>query len=101
LCGGADRQARTGPGIGEDLQVVVVPADGVEALDPGGLRDAQALVITKTDVAPEGLDLGAETGRVRAANPELAVFCLAPGHDDRGLDEWRTWLEGQVLQRGR
>lgn len=95
-----DGPARTGPGIGEDLQVVVVPADGLAALDAQGLRDAQALVVTKMDGA-SGIDEKEESARARSANPELPVFFLAPGHDDRGLDEWRSWVEEQVLHRGR
>jgi len=96
-----DGPAQTGPGIGEDLQVVVVPADGVGDVDPEGLRDAQAVVVTKTDVAGHDLDTDAEGERLRGANPGLPVFWLAPGHDDRGLEPWRAWVEGQVLQRGR
>lgn len=96
-----DGPARTGPGIGEDLQIVVAPAHAVPDLDPDGLRDAQALVVTKMDGAGPGSDMDAEVARLRSANAELPVFLLAPGHDDRGLDEWRAWVEGQVLHRGR
>lgn len=96
-----DGPARTGPGIGEDLQVVVIPADGARAVDPEGLRDAQAVVVTKMDVAGRDLDVHEVGDRLRAANPGLAVFWLAPGHDDRGLEPWRAWVEGQVLHRGR
>jgi Ni2+-binding GTPase involved in maturation of urease and hydrogenase len=94
-----DGPARAGPGIGEDLQVVVVPAGDVRGLDPAGLRDAQAVVVTMMDIAPADLDLDAETERLRGANPGLPVFGLAPGHDDRGLDAWLAWVEGQVLPR--
>jgi Ni2+-binding GTPase involved in maturation of urease and hydrogenase len=92
-----DGPARAGSGIGEDLQVIVVPAGDVRGLDPAGLRDAQAVVVTMMDIAPADLDLDAETERLRGANPGLPVFGLAPGHDDRGLGAWRAWVEGQVL----
>jgi CBS domain-containing protein len=96
-----DGPPMTGPGIGEDLQVVVVASGGVADVDPGALRDAQAVVVTRMDEAPDGFDLGAETARLRTGVPTLPVFGLAPGHDDRGLESWRAWVEEQVLPRAR
>jgi Ni2+-binding GTPase involved in maturation of urease and hydrogenase len=96
-----DGPPRTGPGIGEDLQVVVVAADDLAGVDPDGLRDAQAVVVTKMDVAASGGDADAACERLRAARPGLAVFCVSSDQGDRGLHEWGSWVEGQVLRQGR
>jgi hypothetical protein len=36
---------------------------------------------------------------VRARFPDVQVFAVAAGHDDRGLDAWARWVEAQVLSR--
>lgn len=96
-----DGPPRPDRGIGEDMQIIVVPASAVADLQPGPLRDAQAVAVTRLDEAGEGFDLEAETVRLRAAAPGLPVFGMAPGHDDRGLEAWRAWVEEQVLPRSR
>jgi len=96
-----DGPPEAGPGLGEDLQVIVVAASGLAGVEPERLRDAQALVATHMDEAPADFDLDSERARLTAGNPHLEVFALAPGHDDRGLSDWRAWIERQVLPRAR
>ncbi len=94
-----DGPPELGPGLGEDLQILVVPPEAVGQIDAETLKDAQALVVTKLDQAPKGFDLAAARDRLHAASPHLPVFGVAAGHDDRGLEEWRLWLDGRVLSR--
>jgi CBS domain-containing protein len=97
-----DRDRRPGErGVpGGDVQVAVVPAPDLPALDAADVREAQAVVVTRMDEAPAALDLPAQTARLRAASPDLAVFATAAAVDDRDLDAWRDWLLGRVLPRG-
>ncbi|HEX2503197.1 MAG TPA: CBS domain-containing protein [Miltoncostaeaceae bacterium] len=84
-------------GIGEDAQVAVVPLADVDEVPDEALSDAQALVVTRVDEVAE--DRPARIDAVRARFPGIPVFPVAAGHDDRGLDAWARWLEGQVLSR--
>lgn len=84
-------------GIGEDAQVAVVPLADVDEVPDEALSDAQALVVTRVDEVAE--DQPARIDAVRARFPAIPVFPVAAGHDDRGLDAWARWLEGQVLSR--
>lgn len=88
------------PGVGGDLQVLVVPPEGIGDLSEASLREAQAVVVTRLDEAPAGFDAGRARDALCAANPRLAVFGVAAAHDDRGLDEWAAWIERRVLPRG-
>jgi Ni2+-binding GTPase involved in maturation of urease and hydrogenase len=94
-----DGPPELGTGLGEDMQVLVVPPGALGAITPQSLKEAQALVVTKLDVAPEGFDLGAALAAIHAHVPQLPVFGVAALHDDRGLEEWQRWLEGRVLSR--
>jgi Ni2+-binding GTPase involved in maturation of urease and hydrogenase len=85
-----------GRGIGEDIQVGVIPAAQLAEITPERLDDAQALVVTRVDETPD-LDLDAALGALRERCPGLTTFAVAAGHDDRGLDAWGRWLEAQVL----
>lgn len=94
-----DREPEARGGPGGDLQVLVVPAVGARDLPPAAVREAQAVVLTKLDEAPEGTLEGARE-HLRACCPDVAVFGVAAEHGDTGLDEWRDWLLGHVLPRG-
>jgi len=85
-------------GIGEDVQVAVVAAAECGEVLPVALEEAQALVVTRCDEmqAPQ-LEALAEGLRERLHGVE--VFGVAAGHDDRGLEDWARWVEGQVLSR--
>lgn len=85
-------------GIGEDVQVAVVPAADVPALAAERLSDAQAVVITKVDEVPLA-EAQAAREDLQARCPGLEVFAVAAGHDDRGLDPWSRWIERCVLSR--
>jgi Ni2+-binding GTPase involved in maturation of urease and hydrogenase len=84
-------------GIGEDAQVAVVPLADVGALTGEALDDAQALVLTRLDEVTE--DLAVRLDAVRDRFPQVPIFPVAAGHDDRGLDAWARWVEAQVLRR--
>jgi len=84
-------------GIGEDAQVAVIPLARVDELSDEALDDAQALVVTRLDEVTE--DRAVRLDAVRARFPDVQVFAVAAGHDDRGLDAWARWVEAQVLSR--
>jgi CBS domain-containing protein len=94
-----DSPPELGPGLGEDMQVLVVRPGDLESISPGTLQDAQAVVVTQLDRAPAGFDLGRAAEELRTRAPHLPVFGVAVLHDDRGLDAWQHWLEGRVLSR--
>src|SRR5207344_396239 len=48
-----DGPPELGPGLGEDLQILVVPPDAVGQIAAETLKDAQAVVVTKLDQAPK------------------------------------------------
>lgn len=93
-----DGPLEEGRGIGEDLQVLVVAAADLATVDPARLEEVAAVVVTCADAGhDDGID-----ERLRALaerRPGLDAFVTAAGHDDRGLDAWASWLEGQVLRR--
>jgi CBS domain-containing protein len=95
-----DRDAPPEPsrGIGEDVQIVVVPAAELADLDPADLDEVQAVVASRADETPEQ-DVEDGLIRLREARPGLHTFAVAAGHDDRGLDAWARWVEAQVLHR--
>lgn len=87
-------------GLGEDVQIVVVPVAESGSIHLAGLPDAQAVVLTKPSEVP-GFDDVAERTRLRTLNPNLAVFVVGPAEDDHGLQTWRQWLEARLLQHRR
>lgn len=95
-----DRDAELAPGrgIGEDLQIAVVPAGEVGSLARELLEEVAAVVVTRADEADPDV-----TGRaledLRDRCPGTEAFVTAAGHDDRGLEAWARWLHGQVLRR--
>ena len=82
-----------------DYIVLVWPAAGLEDLDAEAVQEADALVVTKLDVAPRGLDLESEARRLAGDRTDLEVFAVAAGSDERGLDPWRRWLRRRILPR--
>ena len=85
-------------GIGEDLQVAVIPATQLGELSPERLEDAQAVVVTRADEAPEN-EVEDALQALRGRCHGLHTFATAAGHDDRGLAVWARWIEGQALRR--
>jgi CBS domain-containing protein len=85
-------------GIGEDVQVAVVPAADCGEVLPLAVEDAQAVVVTRCDEMPV-LDAEAAVEALRERLAGVEVFAVAAGHDDRGLEPWARWVEGQVLSR--
>jgi Ni2+-binding GTPase involved in maturation of urease and hydrogenase len=83
---------------GEDLQIVVLDARDLANREDRRLAHASAVAICRADQADRAA-IDAAVADLRARRPHVPVFVLAPGHDDRGLDEWATWLEGQVRVR--
>jgi hypothetical protein len=83
---------------GEDLQIVAVDARDVAAYEDRRLDRASAVAICRADEG-EPAEIDAAVRAMRERRPNLPVFVLAPGHDDRGLEEWAEWLHGQL--RGR
>lgn len=85
-------------GIGEDVQVAVVPAAECAEVPPSVLEETQALVVTRCDEMPL-TDAEDAVAALRERLPGVAIFPVAAGHDDRGLEAWARWVEGQVLSR--
>lgn len=87
-----------GRGIGEDLQVAVVPVGEVGGLAADRLADAQAVVVTHADAASvhEAQDAVAS---LEERCPGIAIFVVAATSDDRGLDEWVRWIGRHVMRR--
>jgi Ni2+-binding GTPase involved in maturation of urease and hydrogenase len=85
-------------GIGEDVQVAVIPAADAGTLSALQLADAQAVVLTAADgLAPEAV---AEIlAAVERRCPGLATFVVASVQDDEGLDPWVRWVSMQVMRR--
>jgi Ni2+-binding GTPase involved in maturation of urease and hydrogenase len=86
-------------GIGEDLQVAVVPVGEVGELTADRLADAQAVVVTHADTASRHETQDA-VAFLEELCPGLAIFVVAVARDDRGLDEWVRWV-GRKVMRGR
>lgn len=85
-------------GIGEDLQVAVLPVEDVGRLTPDLVADAQAVVVTHTDTAPAA-GVAEALGELGRRCPGLALFHTTAAHDDEGLDQWVRWVAGQVMRR--
>jgi Ni2+-binding GTPase involved in maturation of urease and hydrogenase len=85
-------------GLGEDLQVAVVPAAGIGGLTGELLEEAAAVVASRADEA-DPASLEAELADLRRRCPAIRVFAVAAGHDDRGMRVWARWLEGEVRRR--
>ena len=95
-----DQPPEASIGLGEDVQIVVVPLADAGTISVSSLVDAQAVVLTKPDEA-HGADEAAERARLRRANPNLGVFVVGLGEDDRGMRTWQMWLEARLLQHRR
>ena len=93
-----DEQPDLSRGIGEDVQVAVVPVNAAASLEPQELRDAQAIVLTHADES----DLHVvQEARVLCEErwPALDVFAVAAAVNDRDMDEWVRWVRRQVMRR--
>lgn len=89
-----DQPPKLGTGLGEDVQVLVVPAADADKIDDASLRDAQVIVLTKPD---EGtFDEHALRRRFAAANSAAAVFVTGAGADDPGLVAWLRWVADRL-----
>lgn len=86
-------------GIGEDVQVAVVPVADAATLSPLQLTDAQAVVVTYVDTVPADA-LAQALATIRARCPGLEIFAVAAVlQDDHGLDPWVRWIATQVMRR--
>jgi Ni2+-binding GTPase involved in maturation of urease and hydrogenase len=88
-------------GLGEDAQVLVVPACDLDGLDDATLRQAQAVVATKVEDVPEGVDVEAALASVAQRHPQLATFAVPAAEDGEGLAAWHAWIEALALRRHR
>ena len=95
-----DQPPEAGIGLGEDVQIIVVPLADAGTIRVSRLVDAQAVVLTKPDEA-SGVDGAEERARLRRANPNLGVFVVGLGDDDRGMRTWQMWLEARLLRHRR
>jgi Ni2+-binding GTPase involved in maturation of urease and hydrogenase len=85
-------------GIGEDVQVAVIPVGEASMLSPLQLADAQAVVVTHADTL--AADALADTvAAVEARCPGLEIFPVAAARDDQGLEPWIRWIAMQVMRR--
>jgi len=96
-----DSPAELEAGLGEDAQVLVVPVADLGGLDDATLRQAQALVATKADEAPAGLDVAGALGAIAGRHPQLATFAVSAAAADDGLADWQGWIEALALRRRR
>jgi Ni2+-binding GTPase involved in maturation of urease and hydrogenase len=87
-----------GRGIGEDLQVAVVPVGEAGELSADRLADAQAVVVTHADTASRH-DVQKAVEALDERCPGIAIFVVAPARDDRGLDEWVRWIGRHAMRR--
>ena len=85
-------------GIGEDVQVAVIPVGDTATLSPLQLADAQAVVVTYADTLPADA-LAEAVAAVAARCPGLEIFPVAAVRDDQGLDAWIRWVAMQVMRR--
>ncbi len=85
-------------GIGEDLQVAVVPVGEVGELTADRLADAQAVVVTHADTVSRHETQDA-VAFLEELCPGLAIFVVAVARDDRGLDEWVRWISRHVMRQ--
>ena len=85
-------------GIGEDVQVAVIPVGEAATLSPLQLADAQAVVVTYADTLPADAVADA-VAAVEARCPGLEIFPVAAARDDQGLEPWIRWIAMQVMRR--
>ena len=85
-------------GIGEDVQVAVIPVGEASTLSPLQLADAQAVVVTYADTLPADAVADA-VAAVEARCPGLEIFPVAAARDDQGLEPWIRWIAMQVMRR--
>ena len=66
---------------------------------PVMFREADCLLITKTDLAPYlDIDLERIISNVRQMNPDVAIFSVS-AKTEEGLDMWLNWLLDIVAQK--
>ena len=66
---------------------------------PVMFREADCLLITKTDLAPYlDIDLERIISNVRQMNPDVAIFSVS-AKTEEGLDMWFNWLLNLVAQK--
>lgn len=83
---------------GEDLQIAVLDARELSGLEDRRLQRAAAVAICRADQADPAA-VRAAAAALRERRPDVPVFVLAAGHDDRGLHEWAAWLTAHVDAR--
>ncbi|MHB0877788.1 MAG: hydrogenase nickel incorporation protein HypB [Anaerolineae bacterium] len=92
-----------GVALGEGRKVVVssTPEGHDKPLKyPAVFREADAVVISKWDVAPHvGFDLDTYVGYLRQLNSAVPVFRLS-ARTGEGMAAWTGWLEEQVRGNG-
>jgi hydrogenase nickel incorporation protein HypB len=93
-----------GVALGEGRKVVVssTPEGHDKPLKyPAVFREADAVVISKWDVAPYvGFDLEAYLGYLRQLSSSVPVFRLS-ARTGEGMSDWVSWLQEQVRTNGR
>jgi len=81
--------------LGEEATVVllsVTEGDDKPAKYPVAFHNAEAMVITKTDLLPHvDFSLDKCSKLAKAVNPDLVVFALSSKSGD-GMDEWCEWI---------
>ena len=70
-----------GSGIGEDVQVAVVPVGEVGELSADQLSDAQAVVVTHADTVSRH-EVQDAVASLDERCPGIAIFVVAPARDD-------------------
>jgi len=95
----SDQPAAHEDELGESLRVLVTSAHDIGHAKADDFTDLEAVVITKLDAAPDEFDLSAARRMIKAAAPRVQVFGVAAAIDERGLQDWQTWLEEQCLPR--
>lgn len=95
-----DQPPRAGSGLGEDVQVIVVPAAAAGEVDERSACDAQAVVITRPrETAPDAVAEAA--ARIGAWNPDAPVLVVDDAPDDPGLAAWQGWLSERIRRHRR
>jgi Ni2+-binding GTPase involved in maturation of urease and hydrogenase len=93
-----DGAPELGHGLGEDLQVAVLPIGDAAEVPAERLADAQAVVLTHADALTPAAAREAAR-RLEGRCPWLPVFRVATTrHHDPGLDEWVDWVARQVMR---
>ncbi|MEM8642084.1 MAG: hydrogenase nickel incorporation protein HypB [Cyanobacteria bacterium P01_G01_bin.54] len=88
--------------VGEHAKVAllsVTEGDDKPLKYPVMFREADCLLITKTDLAPYlEVEIAQIIANIRQMNPTAAILPLS-AKTGRGLDAWFDWVQGQVQTR--